>query len=805
MAVEGVEGTGAERIDALRAAAGTGNAAAQLELGNRLHFGDGVGRDEAEAYSWMRRAAEAGLAEAQSKLGCFLTMGWGVAADPRGALKWFVRGLRGGYAKAGYNLGEAYRTGRQTTRSPRRAWFFFSKAVELGDEASNCGLARLCGRGVGVPKDVEKARVLLRRAMRADFGPAIVEMGRLFREGAADPEDLAEAEARALALHRAGDLDSLQVLFELRREAHPAPPPPPGLKEVVAELDRRYAARRAVEQPLAERFRAGVDLYWGRGVAKDVPGALALLESAAAAGNADAARFLALSYDADGGAVPKSPETATRWYEEAARLGDAHASFVVGTRLYEGETPEGRARGLELIERAAALGFPHACGYLGRLEARAAGTRADLLQARAFPLLRLGAVRGDDEAAWLLAWGLGFGGGSESEAAYWHHFAAHREARSAYGLGLAYGNGTGVERSAERAVAWMALAAEMGEARAGAHLAASFCDGRGVPRDLQLAARLARRAAEGGAGLGAKVLGDMYAGGIGVPRDEAMAAVWYRRGAEMGYEGAMASLATALFDGCGVGPDAAAAVPWLRKAAERDPDARALLGVMLCRGEGVARDPAEARRLFLQATADGHIPALFTTIEEEALRFRPAGTRPRRMTERIAQAADEVELLSPRAALDAGILAWNRDLGLPADDALAASFFRAAAEKGDALAAACLSFALGEAGDLEAEREWLERAARAGLPGAQRHLALRLVETGRAAWDDPPVVALLESAADGGDAIACVELARHLERTGAAFDARGAERVAALRSCARAGGYPEEANEDGVRRAIVYC
>ena len=86
MAVEGVEGTGAERIDALRAAAGTGNAAGQLELGNRLHFGDGVGRDEAEAYSWMRRAAEAGLAEAQSKLGCFLTMGWGVAADPRGAI-----------------------------------------------------------------------------------------------------------------------------------------------------------------------------------------------------------------------------------------------------------------------------------------------------------------------------------------------------------------------------------------------------------------------------------------------------------------------------------------------------------------------------------------------------------------------------------------------------------------------------------------------------------------------------------------------------------------------------------------------
>ena len=107
----------------------------------------------------------------------------------------------------------------------------------------------------------------------------------------------------------------------------------------------------------------------------------------------------------------------------------------------------------------------------------------------------------------------------------------------------------------------------------------------------------------------------------------------------------------------------------------------------------------------------------------------------------------------------------------------------------------CLSHALRLAGDLDGEREWLERAARAGLPGAQRHLAVRLASSSGAGWDDPPVVALLESAAEGGDAIACMELARHLERTGAALDARGAERVAALRRCALASGYPEEATD----------
>jgi len=802
MAGTDAEGTWAERMDALRGAAEAGEAAAQLELADRHHFGDGVRRDEAEAYRWMRKAAEAGLAEAQSKVGYFLSQGLGVAPDPKGAIRWFLRGLRGGYAEAGYNLGEAYRTGRGVPFRPRRAWFFFSKAVELGQEAAHYGLARLCYGGLGVPKDAGEALAHLRRAVRAGAAEAIVEMGRFFRVGDAGPEDLAEAEKRALALHRHGDLSSLRLLFELRREAAPEPPPPPGLDAVVAELDRRQATRREAEQPAAAEFRSGVDLYWGHGVTRDVPGALALLESAAGAGNGDAARFLALTYDGYGGGVPMDGESAMRWYEEAARLGDAHASFVVGTKLFEGETPEGQTpegqqRGFELIEHAAALGFPHACGYLGEFLARQSISRDDVLEEQAFPLLRLGAVRGDYDAARILAWMLGIVGGREHlrEAAYWYRRAAHRNARAARGLGLAYGRGRGVERNDEAAAAWLARAAEDGDAEAAAYLADGFLRGCGIPRDTMLAVDLAERAAGNGIGLGARLLGEIHTDGLGVPRDEYAAAAWYRKGAELGDAFSMSCFAKILFDGFGVRPDPSAAVEWLWKATEEGPDGRYLLAMMLFRGEGAAPDAAEARRQFVLSAADGHLPSIFTTLEEEALRFRPAGTRPERMTERIEEAADEIEMLPARAALDAGILVWNGEVGLLSDDALAARFFRAAAEKGDPLAAACLSFALAEAGDVEGEREWLERAARAGLPGAQRHLAVRLVQTRRAGRDDPQVVGLYESAANAGDAIACMELALHLERAGAPLDARGAERVAALRRCAVASGYPEETTE----------
>jgi hypothetical protein len=244
-----------------------------------------------------------------------------------------------------------------------------------------------------------------------------------------------------------------------------------------------------------------------------------------------------------------------------------------------------------------------------------------------------------------------------------------------------------------------------------------------------------------------------------------------------------------------VEPDAARAVAWLEKAVE-DGDANGchLLALMKFRGEGTAPDPQRARALFLRAAAGPHLPSLFTTLEEEAIRFRPAAIQPRDLRSRVEELAADPDSLPAETALDAGILFWNGDVGLMCDLALATALFRAAAGKGNVLAAACLSHALQEAGEDEEAMEWLETAARAGLPGAERHLAFRLVETRRCASDDARVVRLLGSAAEKGDVLACVELARVLERAEASddapVDARRAERIAGLRSLAAEGGCP---------------
>ena len=685
----------------------------------------------------------------------------------------------------------------------------------------------------------------LRREVAAASDWAIVEMGRLFRAGKAGPADLAEAEARALAFRRPGDAGSLGVLWALRREACALPSPPPFLDELNAELDRRQAIGREPAPPAlddeglealrakagagdveasyqlgrvlirreqsakpealaalqraaeaghaAAAFQAGTLLYHGWGVPRDVPTSLALLESSAGAGNADAARFLALEHDGASGHIPKDPEVARKWWNEAARLGDPHACWFVGRLLIEEwETVESRDRGWELVEFAAERGFPHASGYIGVVEAEEHRFHPERYEL-ALPPLRLGAVRGDYEAASCLAECHRELGGEEryAEAAYWLRKAAFRHATAARLLARHYYSGFGVPLSAEAGTAWLALASEDGDADATVLLAAAFRDGMGVPIDVESAIALAEGSAADGCRAGARFLGALFDHGDSVPRDGARAVAWYERGAELHDRQSMFRLGNILFDGRGVDPDPARAVGWLEKAvgAFFGDESDHLLALMTFRGEGVAPDTAKAKASFFRASDAKHLPSLFTTLEEEALRYRPAAIRRRDLSDSIAEMLADPESLPASSALDLGLLCWNGDAGLPADHDCAAELFGIAARKGSALAAACLSHALYLAQDENGEMEWLEKAALSGLPGAQRHLAFRLVKTGRAAKVDARLVHLLESAADGGDVRACVELVYVLGGPGEPPDPRVAERIRSLKRRAEEGGY----------------
>jgi TPR repeat protein len=464
-------------------------------------------------------------------------------------------------------------------------------------------------------------------------------------------------------------------------------------------------------------------------------------------------------------------------------------------KIDEWTDPEERDRGWELMNFAVERGFPPACGFTGIVEAGEHRFHPERLDGPALPLLRLGAVRGDYEAARCLAESLRTLGGDEryAEAVYWLRKASLRDPASSRVLAEHHFTGHGVPRSNETGAAWLALASEEGDAKATSLLASAFHEGVGVPLDQDAAIRLAERAAAAGCASGARLLGCMYDDGAGVPRDGERAVAWFERGAELGDRESEYCLANVLFDGRGVDPDPARAFRLLERASGIIRDhADHLLALMLFRGEGVSPDPARARTEFLQAADGRHLPSLFTTLDEEALRYRPAALRPRDLRDAISEMAADPEGLTAAAALDLGLLYWNADAGLSEDRTRAAELLRVAAVKGSALAAACLSHALNLDGDEDGEMEWLEKAARAGLPGAERHLAVRLVETGRASWEEPRVVRLLESAADRGDVRACVKLADLLGGPGEPQEPRLAERIRALKRCAEDGGYAGE-------------
>lgn len=276
--------------------------------------------------------------------------------------------------------------------------------------------------------------------------------------------------------------------------------------------------------------------------------------------------------------------------------------------------------------------------------------------------------------------------------------------------------------------------------------------GKGVPFDPVVARGHLVRAAEAGHGLAANYVGTLYDDGVGVPRDGAAAVEWFAKGAELGCSEARYNLGSVLFDGRGVDPDVpAAAAALLRASDDGHGDASYLAALMLLRGEGAPADPVRARRCFLRAVCGRHLPAQFSTLEAEAVRYRRAAVRRRDMREAIEAAARAGEEGDPSAAWDAALFLWNADGGVSQDVARALRLFGVAAEAGNPLALACVGSIR------ERRREWqlaldsYEAAAAAGLPSAQRHLGWLLRGSDRRdlAFD------LVRIAALAGDVVAC--------------------------------------------------
>lgn len=143
-----------------------------------------------------------------------------------------------------------------------------------------------------------------------------------------------------------------------------------------------------------------------------------------------------------------------------------------------------------------------------------------------------------------------------------------------YNMGLAYANGSGVERDDAEAVRWLRRAAAADYAMAELMLGIMETYGRGTPVDLPRAAQLFERAALHGNAAAQFSLGMAYQRGAGVGKDAERAVQLFRRAALQGHSKAQVALAAAMADGVGTPVDLAGAHAWLTLAGRGMPEGR---------------------------------------------------------------------------------------------------------------------------------------------------------------------------------------------------------------------------------------
>ncbi|MBL8297585.1 MAG: sel1 repeat family protein [Rhodanobacteraceae bacterium] len=227
----------AARVTLQRAAQlGSGIAATQLGAS----FLGGEDDDPQRALEWHHLAAERGEALGQYNYATVLLNGIGVAVDETAARQWFMRSAMQGQVRSLRALGDLYATGRGVAADAARAVRYYAAAARGGDRRSQYlyGLALYLGDGV--------------------------------------------AEDRAAALswyERAAAQGSAEATLALARADFAGSNPKAGIERLAACAETGAAACR--------RGLAGA-LMVAPEPLQDIPRALALLEHAAAAGDARA-------------------------------------------------------------------------------------------------------------------------------------------------------------------------------------------------------------------------------------------------------------------------------------------------------------------------------------------------------------------------------------------------------------------------------------------------------------------------------------------------------------------------------------
>jgi len=160
----------AERLRRVQKHVDEGNAEAQFMLGDvYLRGGMGLTKSPKRAVQLYERAAAQGHAPAQIKLGCRYEFGEGVEINYETAALWYLRAAEQGHPAAQSNLGNMFADGQGVAQSHDDSVRWWRLAAAQGLKGALYNLGVCYANGIGVPQDDDEALRLFERAVAQGY------------------------------------------------------------------------------------------------------------------------------------------------------------------------------------------------------------------------------------------------------------------------------------------------------------------------------------------------------------------------------------------------------------------------------------------------------------------------------------------------------------------------------------------------------------------------------------------------------------------------------------------------------------
>jgi len=333
----------------LEAAASSGDATAQFQLGKRYASGEGVPKDEAKAAGLYRKAAEKGNLEADVELGVFYSNGkiafhpvnwervaaaWQIAAengdpvtqrrlgecyrngrgvphDPLKAIEWLQKSAEQGNSIAQWSLAKMYDGSRGVPRDDAKAFKWMEKSALQGYEWALLALAQMYATGTGVSKDPVKAFEWARKAAEKSNPTAQAMLAEMYLKGEGTEKDMANAVALSRKATDQGEIGP-QLNLEQIYSSEKAPLETNQLQGFASIL------KAAEEGSVAAQLGVGYLYLQGKGVQTDGKKGFAWILKSAENGNAQAEALVGDMYES-GVFVEKDEVKAAEWRAKASR------------------------------------------------------------------------------------------------------------------------------------------------------------------------------------------------------------------------------------------------------------------------------------------------------------------------------------------------------------------------------------------------------------------------------------------------------------------------------------------------------